>query len=421
MTIREALLSAARLSVLGLLFLLVTAQMTVLIAAFRDGRSRRFRSAMLASFLFGAVLFLLCLSVISWRNNYPDWIPEPPAWLRTVCDCPVGAVWALEALMAASLFFAGRNIFRYRRRHVTQDSLKQAMDLLPVGIAFGSPDGTVVFRNLVMDRISAALTGKLLTDWKAFRTSAGGDRVRAEGRVWQFRSLPAPDSTLTQLMAEDITEQAGILEELQEKNRKLKDIRLRLEIYNRQAERIIIAQELLTARMTVHDELGHILLESRHYLSDPEAFSDTLLLQALKNANTYLLREYEQDDTVRDPLADAIDMAETIGVEVTLSGRIPREEPCRDLLSAAIQECAANAVKHAGGTAMSVQIHPEETGIHFSVQNNGRPPAGPVREAGGLLSLRALTESKGGRMEIESEPSFCLHIFLPKENKPDKV
>ena len=105
---------------------------TVLIAAFRDGRSRRLRSALLVFFLCGAILFLLCLAVISWQNNYPGWTREPPAWLQAFCDCPVGAVWALEALMAAGLFFAGRNIFRYRRRHVTQDSLKQAMDLLPV-------------------------------------------------------------------------------------------------------------------------------------------------------------------------------------------------------------------------------------------------------------------------------------------------
>ena len=42
-----------------------------------------------------------------------------------------------------------------------------------------------------------------------------------------------------------------------------------------------------------------------------------MLLQALRNTNTYLLREYEQDDTARDALADAIDMAETIGVEVS--------------------------------------------------------------------------------------------------------
>ena len=421
MTIREAMLSAARLPVLGLLFLLLAAQMTILIAAFRDGRSRRFTLAVLSSFLTGTVLFLLCLSIISWQNNYPGWTREPPAWLQAFCDGPVRAVWAFEAIFAAALLLAARNTIRYRRRHVTPDSIKQAMDLLPVGVAFGSPDGTVVFRNLVMDRISAALTGKQLTDWKAFQASAGGDRASAEGRVWQLRSLQTQGSSLTQLTAEDITEQAGILSELQEKNRKLKDIRLRLEIYNRQAERIIIAQELLTARMTVHDELGHILLESRHYMSDPGAFDEAMLLQALRNTNTYLLREYEQDDTARDALADAIDMAETIGVEVTISGPIPREDPGRGLLAAAIQECAANAVKHAGGTAMTVRISPEKNGTRFSLQNNGTPPACPVREAGGLLSLRALTESKGGCMEIASEPTFRLDIFLPAENQRDKT
>ena len=421
MTIREAMLSAARLPELGFLFLLLAVQMTLLIAAFRDGRSLRFRLAMLASFLSGTVVFLLCLAIISWQNNYPGWTREPPAWLQAVCDCPVGAVRAFEALFAVVLIFAVWNTLRYRRRHVTPDSIKQAMDLLPVGIAFGSPDGTVVFRNLVMNRISAALTGKQLTDWKAFRTSAGVDQASAEGRIWQLRSMQTPDSFLTQLTAEDITEQAGILKELQEKNRKLKDIRLRLEIYNRQAERIIIAQELLTARMTVHDELGHILLESRHYLADPGAFVDAMLLQALKNTNTYLLREYEQDDTARDALADAIDMAETIGVEVTLTGRIPREEPGRGLLAAAIQECAANTVKHAGGTAMSVQIRAEKDGTRFSLQNNGRPPKETVREAGGLLSLRALTESKGGYMSIVSAPAFRLDIFLPAAHETERI
>ena len=105
--------------------------------------------------------------------------------------------------------------------------------------------------------------------------------------------------------------------------------------------------------MTVHDELGHILLESRHYLTAPEALNPGLLLQSLKNTNMYLLREYEQDDTARDALADAVDMAETIGVEVTIAGRAPAEEPGRSVLAAAIQESAAKTVKHAGGSALT--------------------------------------------------------------------
>ena len=198
-----------------------------------------------------------------------------------------------------------------------------------------------------------------------FRAAAGDSPLSQEGKVWQFDASPHPDGALTELIATDITGQAGILNDLQEKNRKLRDIQLRLKIYNRQAERIITAQELLSARMTVHDELGHILLESRHYLSDPKAFNEAMLLQTLRNTNSYLLREYEQDDTARDALADAIDMAETIGVEVIITGRIPQEEPERSLLAAAIQENAANTVKHAGGSALSVQIRPEEDGTRF--------------------------------------------------------
>ncbi len=173
--------------------------------------------------------------------------------------------------------------------------------------------------------------------------------------------------------------------------------------------------------MTVHDELGHVLLESRHYLSNPAAFNEAMLLQTLRNTNTYLLREYEQDDTARDALADAIDMAETIGVEVTIAGRIPQEEPGRGLLAAAIQECAANAVKHAGGSALTVRIGKEANGTRFSLESDGRPPSGPIQEAGGLLSLRALTESKGGRMVIESAPAFRLVIFLPAAPETSRI
>ena len=42
--------------------------------------------------------------------------------------------------------------------------------------------------------------------------------------------------------------------------------------------------------------------------------------------------------------------------------------------------------------------------------NNGRPPAGEIAEAGGLLNLRKMTEEKGGRMIIRSAPEFALRL-----------
>lgn len=59
-----------------------------------------------------------------------------------------------------------------------------------------------------------------------------------------------------------------------------------------------------------------------------------------------------------------------------------------------------------------MRIRKEETGTRFSLANNGAPPAGPIRETGGLLSLRTLTESRGGRMDVVYAPAFRLDIFL---------
>ena len=418
MTIREALLSAARLPVLGILFLLLTGQMAVTIAAFRDRRSRRDKCALLFLCFLSAGLFWLCFSVIAWEINFPGRAEALPAWLAAFSTCPVWAVWVYEAFIAVVLFLAARDTFRYRRSHVTPDSVKQAMDLLPVGVAFGDSDGTVCFRNLVMDHLSMVLTGKMLTDWHAFRTAATG-QLSAEDRVWQVSIRETPGSSLTQLTTTDITEQAGILADQEAKNRKLKDIRLRLEIYNRQAERLIISQELLTARMTVHDELGSVLLESRHSLSDPGSIDEELLLQALKNANTYLLREYEGDDTAVDPLAEAVSMAQAIGVKAELTGIPPAEDSPRELLAAAIRECAANAAKHADGDRLTADTRHSDTGYIFTLRSNGIPPAAPIRETGGLLSLRTLVENRRGVMRVDSSPEFRLTIVLPQSNKPN--
>ena len=414
MTIYESIFSVWRQPLLGVLFLILTGWMALMVAALRDGQSNRAKLALLTPFLLSMAILYLCMAFISWENNTHGGFGVLPGWLKAVGALPAWALALAEGLLAVPLVYAARETRRYRDSHLTPDSLKETMDLLPVGVAFAEADGTVVFRNLVMDQLSLSLTGALLTDLPRFRAAAGEEPLALNGRVWQLDFHDFKVKPLTQLTATDITEQAAILAGLEANNKKLKDIRLRLEIYNRQADRIIIAQELLTARMTVHDELGHILLESRHYLNDPAALDAALLLKSLKNTNTYLLREYEQDDTARDALADAVDMAGAIGVQVTIAGRAPTEEPGRGVLAAAILECAANAMKHAGASALTVRIGQSADGLRFTLENNGRAPAEPIRESGGLLSLRVLTESKGGSMKVESIPAFRLTILLPE-------
>ena len=423
MTFHEALYRPAGEALLTLCLLLLTMQMALLFACFRIRTDRRLRASVCLFALLGVFVLYLSLLVICWDVNYPDGSRALPALLAAFCSLPVIVMLLYELLTAALLLAAFLSLRRWRRSHPTFGSVKVAMDLLPAGIAFGRADGTVVFSNLTMNSLTRALTGRSLSDTSALRNAAG---LEPEGTaavtlpdgsaVWQLtaEALDMDGGTFTQLTAGDITAEAGITRELEEKNEKLRELHRRLDIYNRQADRIIIAQELLSARIAVHSEVGNVLLESRHYLNDPASFDEERLLTALKNTNTYLLREYEEDDTARDPLREALETAEAIGVDVEIKGPIPSEEPYRAVLAAAVGECASNAVRHAEGDRLDAEIRMEEDRITYDLRSNGRPPEEEIRETGGLRSLRSLVENEDGQMRIEISPVFRLTIRLPR-------
>ena len=421
MTIHEALHTSARQPLLTAGLLILTLQMALIITSFRDERSRRIKALYFLQFAFGFVFFYLPLLDICWDINYPAGEKARSAILAFFGAMPLVTMILIEIVLGLVLVAALWGLVRYRKAHLSFESVKETMDLLPAGIAFARPNGDVVFSNLVMNDLSRTLTGKDLTDLAIFRNVTGLENetqftLPDSSAVWQLTSkkLELNDQLYIQLTATNITEQAAITRQLKEKNVKLRDIHMRLEIYNRQADRIITQQELLSARMAVHNEVGNVLLESRHYLKEPASFDEEKLLQALKNTNAYLLREYEEDDTARDPLADALEMAEAIGVDVAITGLIPGEDPFRMILAAAVSECASNTVKHANGDQLSVNIRYTDGEMTYTLQNNGQAPTLPIHETGGLASLRTIVEKASGTMQTAVSPVFTLAIHLPK-------
>ena len=420
-----------RMPVMSGALLLLIGQMALIIASFSKNRSLKLQALFILHFIVGFFLVYLPMLLLEWSLRVPQEEVRLPEIVRTFRELPVWILILYEVLSVASLLAAFLELRRFSRDNLTPDCVKETMDLLPAGVAFGQPDGTAVFSNVAMNHLSRSLTGKGITNLLTFREALADNpdddeknSLRAEmpgGGVWQVTSetMDADGEPYIQMTATDITEQAAIAAELAEKNRKLRELHMRLDIYNRQANRIVIAQELLTARMAVHSEVGSVLLESRHYLKDPSSIDESMLLQALRNTNTYLLREYEEDDTDRDPLADALETAEAIGVEVLLTGVPPAEEPLRGILAAAIGECSTNTVKHADGNRLQVDIRKGLGGssVTFTLQSNGTPPAETVRESGGLLSLRTLAEKNRGTMQIISSPAFRLILTFPADLK----
>ena len=291
MTILEAMLTPLREGMIGCAMLLFLLQGYLCLALRRHGSKGTLSLVVSLQFLvLSGMVFLFLDGIFHYgESDYPRTWPTV-----TTAFMGIPAIWIIvyELLSVGWLVWEFHMTIRFRREHLTPWSVKEAIDLLPAGVAFAEENGNVVLSNLTMKEIASERTGKVLTNVNAL-TEGKGDGPR----VWQFTRAQVEEQgkTFQQLTAIDISAEARINEELQGKNQKLREIKRRLEIYQRNAEQIIISQELLNARMQVHNETGHVLLACRHYLDHPSVIDEEALLRTLKLTNAHLLKEYEEE------------------------------------------------------------------------------------------------------------------------------
>ena len=156
-----------------------------------------------------------------------------------------------------------------------------------------------------------------------------------------------------------------------------------------------------------------------HYLDHPDSTDAEVVCMTTRDMNRFLLREAEdfEEETGAaaygtDLLMQMLAMTKNIGVQADIHGELPENPSRRGLLACAIQDCAINTVKHAGGDRITVHLEEDSEGLRIRISNNGKPPEGPIRESGGLLSLRRRVEAAGGKMMVESQPAFSLTITI---------
>ena len=332
---------------------------------------------------------------------------------------------------------AGEALLFARLRHtsdrITSSSIKEAVDTLPSGICFYREDGRVILVNRAMENLCRRLTGEALVNGRGFfeavRTGAlpqdfqletAGEEpliVLPEGTAWSFSCRRLQDERLraNMLVASDVTE-------IYEKNRalhraqgKVTALNRRLTDYNREIVALTTAREILDAKVKIHDELGGNLLAIRRYLLGDGTDQDRADIVERLQTNVAFLKSGRAPEA-RDECALMLETAQALGVRVEIIGTLPEREPARHILAVAINECFTNTLRHARGTSLAVRVTEDGRWIHAEFTNDGEQPQGPIRERGGLSSLRTLTERAGGRMVIHTTPAFSITLTLPKED-----
>ena len=343
---------------------------------------------------------------------------------------PMDVYFPLNTMLVVLLLSGRLILLAYRARQrpaVTVTSIRAGLDLLPDGLLFARTDGTVVLANITMLDFMQRLTGQQFRNAAVFWQALGAfdDPQRAEKKVrdsaFLFR-FTAGDSWLVQrtrltkglsgwqLTASCVTELDAVTQELEAKNASLgavvsaqKELLDTLE----QTERHRTLQEIT---LRVHDVLGQRISMLQQLLASPapkDALDTIVRIDSLLEAVP--LAQEPHPNTL---LADMTDTYRRLGVQLSLTGSLPRNLRRARAFAAIIREALSNAVCH--GHANEIRITLAERQLRICDNGIGCP--GTLHLGSGLRGMMHRMNELGGRLIITSAPHFELDARIGEKD-----
>lgn len=359
---------------------------------------------------------------------------------------PAGLVLSVLAVSVLTGIFQWLFLYKKSRDMITTRSIKESIDLLPDGVCFSTDRGMPILMNSRMRQLCTEFTGEGLMDTEKFWRDLRNGNVRkgirplkqreaafidTNGQVWDFRRsrLSYGGEKVTEISAVNITTQYHLHKELVERYERLNDVNSRLHHFSEEVEKVTREKEILAAKIKLHDEIGRSLLILRSYLTEtPEKSIQTETpeksAQTEKRDRSRLLPLWQyivtsmQEGTILKEREDSLLLlkkeAADFNVDIFLEGLLPANLSVRNVIFAAVRECAGNTAKHARGDRLFITIHDTVENTEVFITNNGNAPGGSIHETGGLKNLRKMVEERGGSMQIKSSPVFVLHLCFPE-------
>lgn len=307
----------------------------------------------------------------------------------------------------------------FKRKRISKNSIKQALDNLPLGVCCFNKSGLLVLCNKQMYNIAYSLLQLDLqfeTELaEALEPLSDSSFIAPDGRVWHFVVTDAVDDEGTEFtiyLSADATELYHKSQEYKQKNSELTELIANMEQISKNVVAIAREEEILSMKRKIHSQMGKIVLETHNFCQNGDnSPGKAELISHIRSTLSVLAGEVGQNDEI-DPVENLLDTAKAIGAEIVIDGALPKEGEALQLIISAMQECLTNLISHANGDTLYVHIEQRNGIIHAEITNNGIVPAEEIVEGGGLGSLRVSIEKAGGIMKIESFPIFKLIVTI---------
>ena len=333
-------------------------------------------------------------------------------------------VWlAALAVLTLSALLMLLSTIRRGRRSVTPTAIKHCLDRMPCGVCCWRDDGRVLFSNICMNRLCLAVTGGALLNGNRLFEAAAGGILTVGAERWRFvcRDIVLDGERLHEMTASNITAEYAKTQALERDRAELDRVNRALRAYTLGIDETVRRQELLQAKVNIHDEMNRLMLATMAAEGGDDAALDRIFTLWEQNA---LLLCMEADKTADARAAEQLErLADALKLRLVWRNALPAalSEAQRSLFFSAAQEAVANAVKHARADTMEIFFQEDADAVRCVFANDGRLPSGAVRFTGGLANLAALAQKQGACVSASGGDAFALCVRFPKagKNQPD--
>lgn len=327
-------------------------------------------------------------------------------------------------LITGLIIYLAIDLFSYNHSHITSSSIIEAFDALLLGVLYFDEDGIPLLINNKMldivnlldikdnynsDNFMALIDDKILTlnNKETYHFSINKICINRKYNYFSRKKYPA---YIYEVVAKNITEMHKKTILLKAENERIIKSNQLLKKYHEQMPEIIRHQEILKAKISIHEEMNELLL-STVYLVDNENIS---LRKALLNKwqnNALLLSKENENSVNKDMINDLKTLSNSLGINIEFA-HIDDIKPLgiRKLFITVGKETILNVAKYTGDKKLVINVFNKGEHYEMSFANPQKNKQKSIVYGSGLTNIKRHVEELNGKMVIINDDDFIVKL-----------
>ena len=320
----------------------------------------------------------------------------------------------LKILLAYSIisvvYFLILFITNRKKETITNQSIKEAIDLSNSGILVLKNKNTIKLQNSIMRELLSKLeiNKNYIEELKnkATRVSQDECTILIDNKAWLF-IINEQD---LEIIAITIDEEYKLHQIIEKQNKEIEANNKEIMWTIENMEYIEKEKESQELKSKFHDLLGQSFSMLQQYLNQEDLESKNI--EDIKFMIREMFTDIEDTDEPEVNLKNLIEAHKNTGTNIDIMGTLPKDRKIAKVFFEIIREAVTNAIRHADSTKITVQIKDELEKAELIITNKGKAPKNTIIEHQGIKGMRRRVEGLNGKLFITINPEFKIHVIM---------